>query len=122
MKLSHVFTLNTLIALSYALGFLIIPSTLITWHGMTPDTSLILMSRYFGVALLGIGLVTWFARNAEDSKTRDAITNGLALSFIVGFALSLQATLVGQLNAMGWLPVGAYLILIAGYGYFRFNQ
>ena len=89
---------------------------------MTPDPSLILMSRYFAVALVGIGLVAWFARNAEDSKTRDAITDGLALSFIVGFALSLQATLSGLLNAMGWLPVGAYLILIAGYGYFRFNK
>jgi len=122
MKLSNVFTLNTLIALSYSLGFLIIPSTLIEWHGMVPDTSLILMARYFGVALLGIGLVTWFARNAQDSKTRDAITGGLALSYIAGFVLSLQATLAGQLNAMGWLPVGAYLILIAGYGIFRFNK
>jgi len=122
MKLSHVFVLNTFISVSYAAGFLFIPNTLISWHGMVPDTSLILMSRYFGVALLGIGLVTWFARNAEDSKTRDAITNGLALAFIVGVALSLQATLAGQLNAMGWLPVSAYLILIAGYGYFRFNK
>jgi len=122
MKLSHVFIINTLISLGYAAGFLFIPNTLISWHGMTPTPSLILMARYFAVALMGIGLVAWFARNAADSITRDAITNGLALSFIVGFALSLQATLSGLLNAMGWLPVGAYLILIVGYGYFRFKK
>ena len=122
MKLFHVFTFNTLAALGYGVGFLAIPATILSWHGITPDPYVILMGRFFGVALLGIGLVTWFARDAEDSKTRDAITDGLAISFIAGFALSLQSTLAGQMNALGWLPVGIYLFLIVGYAFFRFSK
>ena len=58
MKLSHVFIFNPLAALGYAAGFLIIPATIMSWHGITGDIYTILMARYFGVALLGIGLVT----------------------------------------------------------------
>ncbi len=78
MKLSHVFIFNTLAGLSYAAGFLIIPATIMSWHGITADANTILMARYFGVALLGIGLVTWLVRNAPESNTRDGIAAGLA--------------------------------------------
>ncbi len=120
MKLSQVFILNTLAALSYAVGFLIIPATIMSWHGITADAYTILMARYFGVALLGLGLVTWFARNAPESDVRDGITTSLAISSVVGFALSLQSTLAGQMNALGWLPVVIYLLIFVGAGYFRF--
>jgi hypothetical protein len=121
MKLSSVFIFNTIAALGYAAGLLIIPATIMSWHGISTDTSTILMARYFGVALLGIGLVTWFARYADESKARDAITLGLPISYIAGFVLSLQATLAGQMNALGWLPVAVYLLLMIGFGYFRFR-
>jgi hypothetical protein len=120
MKLSQVFIFNTLAALSYAAGFLIIPATIMSWHGITADAYTILMARYFGVALLGMGLVTWSARNAPESDVRDGIITGLAISAVVGFALSLQSTLAGQMNALGWLPVVVYLLLFVGFGYFRF--
>ena len=122
MKLSHVFIFNTLAALGYAAGLLIIPVTIMTWHGIAYDASTILMARYFGVALLGIGLVTWSARNSDDSNARDAITSGLPISYIAGFVLSLQSTLAGQMNALGWLPVAVYFLLIVGYGYIRFSK
>jgi len=120
MKLSQVFIFNTLAALSYAAGFLIIPATIMSWHGITADAYTILMARYFGVALLGMGLVTWSARNAPETDVLDGIITGLAISAVVGFALSLQSTLAGQMNALGWLPVVVYLLLFVGFGYFRF--
>ena len=121
MKLSYVFIFNTIAALGYAVGLIIIPATVLTWHGISTDASTILMARYFAVALLGIGLVTLLARDAEESKARDALTLGLPLSYIVGLVLSLQSTLTGQMSALGWLPVVIYLLLVIGYGYFRFR-
>jgi hypothetical protein len=122
MKLSTVFVFNTLAALGYAAGLLIIPATIMTWHGIPYDASTILMARYFGVALLGIGLVSWFARNTEKSNARDAIALGLPISYIAGFVLSVQATLAGQMNDLGWLPVVVYLLLILGYGSTLFTK
>jgi hypothetical protein len=118
MKLYHVFIFNAITALGYSVGLLVIPSTLLTLHGMSPDPSTILVARYVGVSFLGIGLVTWLARN---SGAQDAITLGLLICSIAGFLLSLQSTLTGQMNALGWLPVVIYLLLIAGYSYFRFR-
>jgi hypothetical protein len=122
MKYSTVFIFNTIAALGYAAGLLIIPTFIMTWHGITHDPSTILMARYFGVALLGIGLVTWMARNTVDSNARDAITIGLPISYIAGFVLSVQATMAGQMNALGWLPVVVYFLLILGYGFVRFSK
>jgi hypothetical protein len=121
MKLSSVFVFNTIAALGYAAGLLFIPATIMTWHGIATDTSTILMARYFGVALLGIGLVTWLARDSDESKARDSLTIGLPISYIAGLALSLQATLAGQMSALGWLPVVVYLLLIIGFGYYQFR-
>ena len=121
MSLTTVFIFNAIAALGYAAGLLIIPATLNSWHGIATDPSSILMSRYFGVALLGIGLVTWLARDANESKARDALTLGLPISYIAGLVLSLQATLSGQMSALGWLPVVVYTLLILGFGYVRFR-
>lgn len=122
MKLAYVFIFNTLAALGYAAGLLVIPATILSWHGISDEPSTILMARYFGVALLGIGLVTWQARNSEESQARNAITLGLPISYILGLALSIQSTLAGQMNTLGWLPAVVYLLLIAGFGYFRFMK
>ncbi|MHA2092736.1 MAG: hypothetical protein ACW98K_17970 [Candidatus Kariarchaeaceae archaeon] len=122
MKLSHVFIFNTIAALGYSIGLLVVPSTVMTLHGVSLDQSAQLMARYFGVALLGIGLITWLGRNADASQARDAITLGLPVSYIAGFVLSLYSTISGQMNALGWLPVVVYLLLIIGYGYFRFSK
>jgi hypothetical protein len=121
MKLKHVFLLNAIAVLGYAVGLLIIPATVNSWHGIATDPSTLLMSRFFGVALLSTGLPAWLARNSEESKARDALTLGLLISYIAGLILSVQATLSGQMNALGWLPAALYLVLIIGFGYFRFR-
>jgi hypothetical protein len=51
---------------------------------------------------------------------KDGITLSLFLSSLVGFVLSIQATLSGQMNVVGWLPTAVYLLLFLGFGYFRF--
>jgi hypothetical protein len=121
MKLFHVYIFNTIVAIVYALGLLIVPATIMTLHGISSDPSTLLMARYFGVGLLGIGLVTWLARNSDKSQAQDAISLGFLISYVVGLVVSLQATLAGQMNAVGWLPVVIYLVLIVGLGYFRFR-
>jgi len=120
MKLSHVFSFNALVALVYAIGFVIVPNTVMGLHGLPAGETQALLARYFGVALIGLGLVAWFVRDITDPPMKDGITLSLFLSSLVGFVLSLQATLSGQMNAVGWLPTAVYLLLSLGFGYFRF--
>jgi hypothetical protein len=110
MKLSHIYIFNTVVALGYSFFLLVFPAQLLTVHGISPDPSALLMGRYFGVALLGMGLAPWLARNAAASQARDAITLGFFISYIAGFLVSLYRTISGQMNALGWLAVTVYLI------------
>lgn len=120
MKLSHVFSFNALVALVYAIGFLLAPNMVIGLHGLPAGETQALMARYFGVALLGLGLIAWFVRDIAHPPLKDGITLSLFLSSLAGFLLSLQGTLSGQMNALGWLPTAVYLLLFLGFGYFRF--
>ena len=42
---------------------------------------------------------------------------------MIGFVVSLLGQLSGVMNALGWLVVGLYLVLVGvGYGYFHFMR
>jgi hypothetical protein len=120
MKLKHVFIFNTVVALIYGIGAVLLPETIMSMHDMSTDPTGIYLGRLFGVSLIGIGLVTFLIRDVTDTKVSHSIALGLLVSDIVGFVVSLLAMLAGLMNALGWLGTGIYLVLALGYGYFRF--
>ena len=122
MKLKHLFIVNAIIALAYALGELFIPRTLASLYFVadTPTPEVILSLRFFGVALLALGLITAFAANAPPSEAKQAIVKGLFISDVVGLIVSLMGIFSGTFTAFGWTAVFIYLFLGAGFGYFWF--
>jgi hypothetical protein len=109
---------NAVLALLFALGFLLVPGRLLAAYGTTADAALVQMARFFGAAMLGYALLTWLARGAGPSRTRRDILLALALSFAVGFLVALQGQISGVVNRLGWLTVAVYLLYTLGYGYF----
>ena len=122
MKLSNLFVINAIVALVYGISFVLVPTTVLSLYGMTQGTSEALAGQFFGVALIGIGLLTWFARNVTDSETQRAIILALLISDVVGIIVALLGTLSGTMNAVGWSAVGIYLLLALGYAYFQFMK
>ena len=120
MKLGTLMSVNAVFALLFALGFLLVPAYLLSAYGAEADAELVQMARFFGSAMLGYAMLTWFARNAEQSKARRAIVLGLSVSFVVGFIVALQGQLSGAVGTLGWLTVGLYLLFALGYLYFEF--
>lgn len=122
MKLKHLFTINAIIALAYALGELFVPETLGSIYGFgdNPTPQLLLMARYFGWGLLAVGLITALAANAPPSEARQAIVKALFFAHTVGLIVSLMGIFSGTFNAMGWSAVVIYLVLAGGFGYFWF--
>jgi hypothetical protein len=80
------------------------------------------MTRFFGSAMLGYGLLIWLARNAQESEARRAIILSLILSFGVGFIVALRGQISGVVNTLGWFTVALYLFFVLGYGYFLFAK
>ena len=50
--------------------------------------------KFWGVASLPLGVIAWLVRNAEPSKTRDAVVLGMTLFFIVEAPVSLYGYFV----------------------------
>lgn len=120
MKLSTLFTVHAIVALLFGFGFVFAPAATLAPYGVTVNEGGILISRLLGAAFFGFSMISWFARNSEESTARQAIVLGYFLGFSVGFAASLFGQLSNVGNALGWSTVGIYLLLALGYGYFQF--
>ncbi len=120
MKLSTLMVINTFVALLFGLAFVLVPGALLSLYGITLSLGGLVVARLFGAALIGYGMLTFLARNAEESKARRAIVLALFISDVVGFIVALQGQLSGAVNALGWSTVAIYLLLAMGFGYFQF--
>ncbi len=109
MSLKTVFILNTIAAGFFALVTLLIPSTMLSWYGTGPISNItILMTRFFGVPMLGMALLTFFLKDAELSKDVKSVVLALMISAIVGFIVALWCQYTNILNNLGWLNVIIY--------------
>ena len=120
MKLKVIMVLNAVVAGVYGIAFVLAPAQVLSLYGVSGGEPLSFMSQLFGAALIGIGLVTWLARNAAASDARDAIVLAMAIAFLVGLIVAVMGALAGFMNMLSWLTVGIYLFFTAAFGYFKF--
>jgi hypothetical protein len=117
MTLKRLFVLNAAIAAGYGVALLVATGPILDIYGITPNSEGVYMARWFGLGLLGIGLVTWLARDVADSAGGQAIARALAVTYGIGVLLALWGTLFGPFNALGWIAVGLNLLLGSGFAY-----
>jgi len=120
MKLRNWFLINTVVALLFALGFLLIPGVLLDLFGFTKNPGTQLLGRFIGVELLVGGLITFLTKDSRDSNTHQAIILANLIASLIGFVASLGGMLSGAMSVFGWAIVVTYLLLSLGFGYFQF--
>jgi hypothetical protein len=108
------FMIHGAVAIFFAIGFLFIPRVVAHVYGISAGPEAALAFRYFGVALLGVGLIFWLAKDTKDTEARNAILGGAGIANQVGLLVSLYGTTSGVMNALGWSVVIIYAALIAG--------
>jgi FtsH-binding integral membrane protein len=119
MKLSNFLVVKAVISLAFGIMFALLPAATMSLYGTMLDPAGILMARFFGACLIGIGLICWLDRNA-DSQALKGITLALCIGDTIGFIAALLGQLSGLTNALGWVNVVIWLGLALGLGYFRF--
>jgi hypothetical protein len=107
-------TIASVIGVVYALGFLIIPEVVAGIYGVAVNPSVILEVRFFGTALLGLGLILWLVRNTADRTVLRGILTGFAISNAVGVGVSTWGTLAGIMSQVGWSATAIYALLFIG--------
>jgi hypothetical protein len=115
MSLKTVFTINAIVAGFFGLITLLIPTTMASSYGVESSDALVLMTRFFGVALLAIALVTFYLKNSEYSSDVKSVVLALLISNAVGVIVALWGQVSNITNSLGWLTVIIYVFLTIAY-------
>jgi hypothetical protein len=118
MKFKTLMIIKAAVALALGIPILLVPEFVYSIFGATLAPGGVFAAREYAASMMGILMVTWFARNAAASDARWAITLGLCLYDAVGFVITMIALISGALNSLGWLVAFIYLFFTAGFGYF----
>ncbi len=119
MKLRTFLTIVAVVALLYGLGLLLLPSFMATTYGFGTSPSEILLARFFGVAMLTLGLINWLAKDLTGASIKPIILGSL-IGDAVGAIVALMGTLSGVMSAVGWSAFVIYLLFVIGFAYFQF--
>ncbi len=125
MKLKTLFIINAIVAIVFGVLFVLIPAQVHSLYGHGTGEAmgaLNYMGQLFGAALIGIGLVTWTARNSANSDARQAIVYAMFVADGIGFVVTLIGQINNVVNTLGWTTVAIYLLLALGFGYFKFSK
>ncbi len=122
MSLKTLMIIKAIVCLTLGSVLLLVPGFLYSFFGATLNDAGVFAAREYGAALIGMLLLTWYARNAAESQARRAIILDLFIYDAIGVVITLIATLSGVLNWLGWAVVVLYLFFAVGYGYFWFQK
>jgi len=104
----------------FGLGFAVAPAQTLTLYGVTTDAVGLILGRFFGSAMLGYSILTWFARDVDDPHSRRAIVLALFLSSVLAAVVAIWGQLAGLFNSFGWIGVIVFPLFAIAYGYFQF--
>jgi hypothetical protein len=123
MKLRLWMAAKAIVEIVFGVGLILLPIKLGSVFGIELNPGGALMAQLFGTAFIFGSIVGWLARNVSvtDVAAR-AIIAAVVVSNLIGFIVTLLASLAGVWNALGWLPVVLYLVFGLGFAYFLFAK
>lgn len=124
MSFKVLFVLNALVAILLGLGFLIKPDLVLPFLGITEQyASTVWAARFFGAAMFSLGLVLWFAKDA-DERVQKGTAWSLLISTLVGLVVTITASVASNaiLRKNSWIPILVYVLFGLGYAFLLFMK
>lgn len=122
MPLRTLLLIAGMLALVFGLAFLLLPRPTLALYGVTAAPEVVLLARFFGAALVQVGLVLYLIRDVPDPRTQRGVVLGSFLGSLAGLVVALTAQFWGLVNSFGWSTVAIYGALLLGYGSFVFGK
>jgi len=114
------FVINAVVAIAFGLLLFIAPVVGLTQFAMTARVQEVFMARAIGAALASLGLLLWFAKDADE-----AVQKKMSMAALVGTVLALIVTVVGITTAvkgLGWVAIVVEVLFALGYAFVLFLQ
>ena len=118
MNLKTLLIIKAVVCLCLGLPILIVPNFIYSIFGATLAAGGVFAAREYGASLMGNLMLTWFARDSQESQARWAIILALCVYDAIGVIVTLVAIISGACNSFAWLVIVVYLFFAMGFGYF----
>jgi xanthine/uracil permease len=100
-----------------------IPVELSDLYGVKPgQPNAILNARFFGSALLAVGVIAWFAKDFKEWTALRGVLIGAVVGYVVGGLVNIWGTMQGLLNSFSWSSTIVYALLLLGALYCLFTD
>ena len=116
-NLKRFFAVIAVISVLNGIGLLLTPNAVLVTYGIPPGAGAVLGFRLLGLTLIEFGLINWFVRYSHDWTALRGLLIGGTVGYVLGFVVSLWATLDHIMNPAGWVLVVTYAVLLLGYIY-----
>ncbi len=121
MKVSTFLIIATVLYGIFGLGSLLAPEQVFGPMGYTLNSAGQLLARTQATAIIGLAVMLWLVRNAENSAALRAILLGNAVYIFVEVVVLAIGTLSGIGSASAWGGVVVDGLLGVGFAYFYFQ-
>jgi uncharacterized protein YjeT (DUF2065 family) len=117
MNRKNIFGFVAILTILVGLLFLILPEQSMSMYGTTLDYTSTFITRYFGLWMVGIGIIFWMMRKADSIKEaiKACLVGGILIA-LLGLAISIWNTFEA-LNSFVWFNVALYAICLILLGY-----
>jgi hypothetical protein len=110
-------TIAAVVAIIYALAFLLIPIQASLFFSGFAEPRAVLYLRFCGAAILAWGLIVWFARDFRDWGAIRGVLIASVVGLAVNVIINIFAILDGWLNANAWGSTVVLALLLVGGAY-----
>lgn len=117
MTFRTLLTIKAVVCVVFGVYLLVAPVHLLGLLGASLGAAGSFTAREYGAALIGMLLLTWFAKDVRASDARGAILLDLLVYDAIGVVITLLVVTSGVLGALGWGIVLVYLFFAVGSGY-----
>jgi hypothetical protein len=114
MVLKLYLTIAAVVAILYALAFLLIPIQASLFFSGFAEPRAILYLRFCGAAVLAWGLIVWFARDFRDWNAVLGVLIASIVGLVANIIINVWATFQGWLNANAWGTTVVLALLLLG--------
>jgi len=115
MKYKTITSIAAILTVINASFFLIAPVFSLSLLGRETNLTGIMNTRISGACALGLGVITWLAKDIEYPEVRRLVSYGMLTTLCILVVVDFNGIMAGAINNVGWLIFLADLFLSLGF-------
>jgi uncharacterized membrane protein len=115
MKYKTIASVAAILTIINASLFIFAPVFSLSLLGRETNLTGIMNTRISGACALGLGIMTWLAKDIQYPEVRRLVSYGMLTTLCILVVIDLNGILTGAINKLGWLIFFIDLFLSLGF-------